>query len=160
MASVFSRGRRRSRMISSSSAHSPQYWHPLPSSPTQPNVSLRLPPSPYNYSLPETQRPDNLSVARAISGRLPRFTPTSPSSPHHPSILPPLPKSIPAWQTTWDFTSPLKSAASGNHSSRRNVLVFKGLRDWGGNWCRYILPFSSWLLFLMLGRKDNRNSFF
>lgn len=47
------------------------------------------------------------------------------------SLLPP--KCIPAWQTTWDFTSPLKSAASGNHSSPCNILVFKGIRDWGGN---------------------------
>lgn len=63
-----------------------------------------------------------------------------------PISLPAPPKCIPAWQTTWDFTSPLKSAASGNHSSPCNILVFKGIRDWGGNQPGNLLYSSCFLL--------------
>lgn len=71
--------------------------------------------------------------------------------PPHLSLLPP--KCIPAWQTTWDFTSPLKSAASGNHSSPCNILVFKGIRDWGGNQPGNLL-YSSCLLIVAGGKKS------
>lgn len=85
-------------------------------------------PAPYN---PWNPRPGNHSVVAAISGICLSSTCLPPFPASLISVSPP--KCISAWQTTWDFSSPLKSAASGKHSSPRNILVFKGIRDWGGN---------------------------
>lgn len=124
----------------------------LPSSPISaivqkhlcpPFASCCFPPPQHPYypppplPTPETKRPGNHSVPQVISGACLASPPPNPT--HHPPFFyfpaslhpfaPPLPQSptlqcIPAWQTTWDFTSPLKSAASGNHSSSCNILVF------------------------------------
>lgn len=168
MAAVLSRGRSRSRMISSFSIRSPRRWRPpehpnAPQSPPTPTTTIAAPaPTP---SL-KPKGLSNHSVVGAISGACLPPSPSSSSyssspnppsslflpsrSPPHPStptLLPPTPpKCIPAWQTTWDFTSPLKSAASGNHSSPCNILVFKGIRDWGGNQPGNLLYSSSLLL--------------
>lgn len=80
---------------------------------------------------PWNPRPGNHSVVAAIAGICLSSTCLPPFSASLISVSPP--KCISAWQTTWDFSSPLKSAASGKHSSPRNILVFKGIRDWGGN---------------------------
>lgn len=80
---------------------------------------------------PWNPRPGNHSVVAAISGICLSSTCLPSFSASLISVSPP--KCISAWQTTWDFSSPLKSAASGKHSSPCNILVFKGIRDWGGN---------------------------
>lgn len=86
------------------------------------------PPTPNH---PWNPRPGNHSVVAAISGICLSSTCLPPFPASLISVSPP--KCISAWQTTWDFSSPLKSAASGKHSSPCNILVFKGIRDWGGN---------------------------
>ena len=157
MASVLSQGRSRSRMISSFSARSPQHWRPSPPRQRRPNVPLPPPPH-ITQSLKLSQEPVSLHPP-PTPAILPSLAPLFPSPPTpHPPISLCSPKCIPAWQTTWDFTSPLKSAASGNHSSPCNILVFKGIRDWGGNQCCYIPPVSSWLLFqlMLCGRESER----
>lgn len=125
------------------SARSPLHWHP--SSPISAIVQMRLCPPFASRCLPPThlrsipipapylpQKPKDPAIIQSlklsqepVSLRLPPSNlPILPSSTSlHPSTPVP-PQCIPAWQTTWDFTSPLKSAASGNHSSSCNILVF------------------------------------
>lgn len=84
------------------------FLFPRPTYPRNQKIiqSLKLSQEPVSLRLP----PSNLPI-------LPSSTSLHPSTPVPPQC-------IPAWQTTWDFTSPLKSAASGNHSSSCNILVF------------------------------------
>lgn len=100
---------------------------PLPTSVTTqmctvlPFPPTDVPPS-HNYSL----KPKDLAIAQLLSylRSLSHFTSPPTILPSLATPLCSLPECIPAWQTTWDFTSPLKSAASGNHSSPCNILVF------------------------------------
>lgn len=93
------------------------------------------PPTSAAFLFPRPTYPRNQKTRQSFSRSsylrsLSRFASPPPTSPSSllllPCIPPPLcpPQCIPAWQTTWDFASPLKSAASGNHSSSCNILVF------------------------------------
>lgn len=123
------------------------------------SLSLQLLPSPsyHNYSHSPPVKPRDPAIAQLL--KLSQEPVSLRPPPPPPSSPPPSPKSIPAWQTTWDFTSPLKSAASGNHSVQ--YFSIQGIRDWGGNQCCYIPPVSSWLLFLlMLCSRSQKSAFF
>lgn len=123
----------------------------LLSSLSLPLLPPALPPSASLRPLlsPDTQTPSHHSVAHVISGACLASPSHLTSHPPlfcflaslHPNAPPPPhrhPRSIPAWQTTRDFTSPFKSAASGNRSSSCNILVFGGIRDRGSNQRCYI----------------------